>query len=133
MIVGGFIEYLCSYLQEICFGTVSWDYSNLKINFGGRASLKYSIYWGLLGVVYYLVLIPLIDKSNNLLDKTIVKITTVVITVFMILDISISALACYRQNERRNNIGVNSKLDIFLDNYYTDEYLDKIFVNAIKK
>ena len=36
MIMGGVLEYLCSFFQEIFFGSVSWDYSNLFLNLNGR-------------------------------------------------------------------------------------------------
>ena len=36
MIMGGILEYLCSFFQEIFFGTISWDYSKIPINFNGR-------------------------------------------------------------------------------------------------
>ena len=29
MIMGGTLEYLCSFFQEILFGTISWNYSDL--------------------------------------------------------------------------------------------------------
>ena len=38
-LVGGAFEFVFSYLQEIIFGTTSWDYSNHFINFGGRTSV----------------------------------------------------------------------------------------------
>ena len=32
MILGGITEYLCSYIQEKAFGTISWDYSDWIFN-----------------------------------------------------------------------------------------------------
>ena len=32
MILGGITEYVCSYIQEKVFGTISWDYSYLIFN-----------------------------------------------------------------------------------------------------
>ena len=48
MFLGGAIEYFCSYFQELCFGTVSWDYSNMFLNIGGRTSLLFCFCWGIL-------------------------------------------------------------------------------------
>ena len=45
MIMGGSLEYICSFLQEIFFGTISWDYSKLFMNLNGRTCLLYCVYW----------------------------------------------------------------------------------------
>ena len=42
---GGF-EYLCSFLQQVMFGTVSWEYSDSALNIGGRTNLMYSFSGG---------------------------------------------------------------------------------------
>ena len=65
MLMGGILEYLCSFFQEIFFGTISWDYSNLFLNFNGRTSFIYCFYWGLIGVFFLKVVYPFllnIDK-----------------------------------------------------------------------
>lgn len=47
----------------------------------------------------------------------------------MIFDIGISCVATERQLERSKNIEPENRLDVFLDKYYPDEYMDKIFAN----
>ena len=51
MIVGSVVEYVCSWGQELLFGSTSWDYSNLPFNLNGRICLLYSVFWGILGVL----------------------------------------------------------------------------------
>ena len=51
MIMGGLVEYMCSFIQEKCFGTVSWDYTHLWLNINGRTSLLHCLYWGTGGVI----------------------------------------------------------------------------------
>ena len=52
MLLGGITEYLCSYIQEKAFGTISWDYSYLLFNINGRTSLLHCTYWGIAGILY---------------------------------------------------------------------------------
>ena len=52
MIIGGVTEYLCSYVQERVFGTVSWDYSQWLFNINGRTTLIHCTYWGFAGLLY---------------------------------------------------------------------------------
>ena len=50
---------------------------------------------------------------------------------FMLFDITISCVACARQNERKHNIPPKNSFDVFLDNKYPDEFMDKIYNNRI--
>lgn len=125
---GGIIEYLFSFLQEKIFGTISWDYSYLTFNFNGRTSLFHMIFWGFLGIIFALFIIPLVDKFIKNISNH--KWITRIITYVLIIDCTISILACYRQNERRNNKKANNIVDVLLDKYYPDKYLNSIFNNA---
>ena len=49
--------------------------------------------------------------------------------IFMTFDITISVLASNRQQERRQNVEPKNNLDVFLDEYYPDEFLDRIYNN----
>lgn len=129
MILGGITEYLCSFIQEKAFGTISWDYSYLPFNINGRTSLLHCIYWGIGGVLYITYIEPLLNK---MIDKTNMKafdLITIILSIFIIFDISISWMAADRQTERKNNIEPENRLDIFLDKNYPDEYMNRIFNN----
>lgn len=128
-IFGGIVEYLCSYFQEKMFGTVSWDYSHLWFNINGRTSLLHCTYWGAAGVLYITYVQPLLYKMKEKVSVKNLKFITLVLSVFMFFNISISYVAANRQTERRNDIGPSDKLDVFLDKHYPDEYMDKIYAN----
>ena len=115
MVLGGITEYLCSFIQEKAFGTISWDYSYLPFNINGRTSLLHCIYWGIGGVLYITYIEPLLNK---LIDKTNMKafdLITIILSIFIVFDISISWMAADRQTERKNNIEPENHLDLFLD------------------
>ena len=128
-ILGGITEYICSLVQEKVFGTISWDYSYLIFDINGRTSLLHCSYWGIAGILYVTYIEPFLEKLKYKIDKKSLKIVSIIFAVFMLFDISISCIAANRQTERRNNISPESKLDLFLDKYYPDEYMDKIFAN----
>lgn len=129
MIMGGVLEYLCSFFQEIFFGTISWDYSNFIFNLNGRICLLYCIYWGIIGVAFLKIVYPWLQKIEPLIYKKSVRILTVFMVLFMTFDITISALAANRQQERREDIEPKNDLDVFLDKAYPDEFLDRIYNN----
>ena len=133
MLIGGIIEYLCSFLQEKIFGTISWDYSNWMLNINGRTTLIHCTYWGLAGLLYISLIEPIIPKIEKIIEKNTIKIVTVGVAMLMIFNITISSMAAIRQKERKYNIEATSNIDIFLDKNYPDEYMDKIFANKIEK
>lgn len=129
MILGGITEYLCSFLQEKIFGTVSWDYSGWIFNINGRTTLIHCTYWGIAGLLYNKYIDSLIPKIEKLVEKDITKIIAFGVAVLMIFNISISSMAAIRQKYRNENIMPQNKIDEFLDANYPDEYMDKIFAN----
>jgi len=129
MIVGGILEYLCSYVQEKVFGTISWNYSNLLFNINGRTSLLHCTYWGIAGILYSAYIKPMVEKVRRIISRKNMQIVTVVVLAFMTFDIGISFAAANRQTQRRNNQLPCSSFDVFLDKYYPDEYMDKVYAN----
>lgn len=129
MLLGGLTEYLCSFMQEKLFGTISWDYSYLPFNIQGRTSLLHCIYWGIGGILYVTYIEPLIEKMREKINKNSIRIITIIIAIFMIFDITISWMAVERQIERKSNVEPENKMDLFFDEHYPDEYIDRIFNN----
>lgn len=129
MIMGGALEYLCSFLQEIFFGTISWDYSHLFMNLNGRTSLLYCVYWGIIAILYLKIIYPAFLKMELMLEKTGIRIFTLFFMLFMIFDITISCMAGSRQQERRQNIPAKNFVDEFLDRTYPDELLNRVYNN----
>lgn len=133
-VLGGVTEYLCSYFQQRWFGTVSWDYSNLFLNINGRTSFSFCVTWGILGIVFIKFLYPFIEKAFDKINyKLTAKVVTALATVFMIFNISISSLAAQRQHERRKSVVAKNEIDMFLDEHYPDEFMNKVFVNKIDR
>ena len=128
-ILGGITEYICSFIQEKIFGTISWDYSNLLFNINGRTSLLHCCYWGIAGIIYVVYIVPLIKKLKDKINNNAMKVITLMLSIMIIFDIGISYIAANRQTERRNNIEAEGAIDRFLDKYYPDEFMDKIYAN----
>ena len=132
MLLGGGFEYVCSFVQEKVFGTISWDYSHQLFNIGGRTSLKYMLIWGVLALIFMKFVYPIL---SNLIEKIPVKIgriLTVILVVFVIFDAVISIIACLRQSERAMGEEASNRVEVFLDKHYPDERLNKIFEYYVK-
>ena len=131
MLLGGIVEYMCSYVQEVFFGTISWDYSHISFNLNGRTSLIHCIFWGILGIFFTVIAYPVIFKFLANYGKKEFKIITMIMIIFMSINIVLSCAAGSRQNERVQQIPADSVFDEFLDKYYPDKRMDRIYANKI--
>lgn len=130
LIVGSITEYACSFLQEKIFGTVSWNYSKHRFNLNGRICLKYSVYWGMAGLMVYTVFMPLIEKIKKHAFRKEMKMAVIIFSVTFLADVLISSLACIRKFERTFENKPSNEIEAFLDKHYPDKYLNKIYNNA---
>ena len=133
MLLGGGFEYFCSLIQEVIFGTTSWDYSAYAFNIDGRTSLSIMICWGLIALLFVFVIYPPISKLIEKLPIRIGKILSILLIIFLLLDCAISITACLRQTERSKGIEPSNKVEMFLDKHFPDERLNAIFENAKRK
>lgn len=127
MVIGGAFEYLCSFLQQALFGTVSWEYSDSPLNIGGRTNLLYSFFWGILGLIWVKDLYPVISRSIQKRPKKLWKPLTVAVSLFMAVDMALSAGAVYRQSERVNQVPADNAAREFFDRCFPDEFLEIIY------
>ena len=131
VLVATIVEYLCSYFQEKVFKTKSWDYSEFKYNLNGRVNLVYSIGFGLISmlVIKYIKNFE-IYVSGLVNNETFIRVTILVFVLF-ILDVITSSIACLRYNSRREGIVASNNVERFLDKYYPDNRVEKIYNNSI--
>ena len=127
---GTVTEYICSLGQEICCGTVAWDYSHLPLNINGRVCLLYSLFWGVLGVVWVKAVIPLMRKIFDRVHLPFEKVIIWAFIAFFVFDCALSASAALRMNERAQGIAASNKVEQFLDTYYPDDKMNQIYANS---
>ena len=130
-LLGGIVEYLCSYVQEMMFGTISWNYTKYFLNFNGRTSIMHMAFWGLLCVLFRYLLYPYLKKVLFYFKEHKYILLNRLVCFFLLFDIFISVSAAYRQYERSRNVPTNSFFGRFLDQHYNDEYMDRIYPNKM--
>lgn len=132
-IIGGAFEYVCSWVQEKTFGSVSWEYSSKALSIHGRTSVEYSIFWGILGVFFLKDVYPFFNWFIGHFSNRTIIITSLIFLIFLIPDIIISSLAVKREHLRIKGVQAKNSLDRFLDKKYPDEFLKKIYPNMVFK
>lgn len=124
---GSILEYIMSYLMEVMFGFVAWNYKRKPFNINGRICLTYSIFWGLLGILWIKFLYPQIKKLINKLNKTnSVKLMKYII-VFLVFDCLLTFAAIDRGKDYEQNIPPSNKFEKVLDKYFGVDYLNNMF------
>ena len=127
---GAAAEYFASLFQELCFGSVSWDYSGHFLNLGGRVSLKMSPIWGVLGIAFARLIFPLLTRLFAKMQGKGWRTAGTVLTVFMAVDLAVTAAAVARWRSRiTDGSPSDSKVIQFLDTAYDDETMSRLFPN----
>ncbi len=129
MAAGTLVEYLASVFQEVCFGSVSWDYSKHQFNLNGRVSLFMTFIWGVLGIAFVKLLYPPLKKLFSKNVSNILKAATVVCAVFMAVNVVVSCAAIVRWRQRLLGTEANNIVAEHLDKYYDDERMKSIYSN----
>lgn len=127
MIIGGTFEWLCSFFQEIIYGTVSWKYYSDTFGIFERTSLVYSVFWGILGIVYIRFFYPFISTKIECIPNKTGKILTIFLSILILFDIVFSSCAVLRGQERLKQIPANNVIREFYDKHFDDLKLKKIY------
>lgn len=128
-LIGGVFEYICSIVQEFVFGSVSWNYDDSFLNLGGRTNLMFSIFWGMIGLVWIKDIYPRLSALIEKMPAKTGKIITITVAILMAVNLLLSAMAVYRQKQRIHGVPASTSVDNFLDKYYDDDALAIRFSN----
>lgn len=129
---GSILEYIMSFGMELVLGFTAWDYSNHFLNINGRICFLFSIFWGILGVVWIKVIYPRIEKQLEKIDEKMSKIIMISLTIFLIFDCLLTASAISRAHEADKGIPPNNSYEEFLDKTFNSEYLKNMYNNNWK-
>lgn len=124
---GTAFELVCSWLLELCFGVIFWDYSHLPFSIGGRINLVFSCFWGAAATVWTLWLLP---RLSALLDRVPVRAlnwAAAVMAVLLALDMAATCLALLRLDARQSGLAPQNGLELFLDRCWGDQRLFERF------
>lgn len=123
ILIGSSFEYFGSLFQEYVFGTSTWNYSNFNYNISGRIYLPYCLAWGIIAVISIDILYPFIKRTLSKINEKVYYTLSIILTIFMIGNITLTALASIRYSARANNKEANNIVFKTIDKLYPDEYM----------
>lgn len=126
-VIGGAFEYFVSVFMQYTFGAVAWDYTGQWLSIGGRTCGWAMCAWGLLGVVWLKLLLPLLLKLINLIPWNWRYTVTAIAAVLMAADciMSLQALDCWY--ERLANKPINSPIQHFYADHFDNAWMENRF------
>lgn len=130
--LGGAYEYLCSVFTELVFGVVFWDYSHIPFNLAGRVNLLYCFFWGIAAVVWVRWCYPKLSGLIERIPRKWGRPLTWVLVVFFVLDITVSALALGRLEDRSQGLPPQNAVEEYLDEHYGDQRMNRIYPAAVR-
>lgn len=126
-VIGGAFEYFTSWFMQYAFGVVAWNYTGMWLSIGGRTCGPFMAIWGVLGVVWIKLLLPLVLKAVNLIPWNWRYWLTAVCALAMTVNIvmTLEALDCWY--ERASGKPVVSHLQQFYDEHFDDDFMANRF------
>lgn len=67
-LAGGMLEFAMSLIQQYLLGSRSWNYANEPLNIGGRTTVPFMLFWGLLCYLVVRFILPLVLWLVHLID-----------------------------------------------------------------
>lgn len=132
-IAGSVLEYVLSYLMEMMFGFTAWTYYHKPFNLHGRICLTYSLFWGVLGLIWLRLIYPHLIKlirSFKLKDST--KFMKIMI-VFLVVDAMLTIGAINRGKVYEQGMEPRNRTEAMYDKYFGVDYLNNMFNNRWNK
>ena len=126
---GSIIEYIMSWGMELTLGFTAWNYSRYFLNINGRICLLYSIYWGILGIVWVKLCYPFITKYLDKIPEKLKGKLVYFILIFLAFDILLTYGAINRAHDMEKNIPPRNFYERTLDKHFNKDYLKNMFNN----
>ncbi len=124
---GTIIEYLLSVIIELYLGFPAWNYSKKFMNINGRVCLPYSLFWGVISIVWIKYIYPVIEDFINQINKKKGIIFMKVLAIFMIFDFLFTHSAIVRAKKWDMGIPPQNSYEEFLDKTFNKYYLKNMF------
>ncbi|MDE6398086.1 MAG: putative ABC transporter permease [Clostridiales bacterium] len=127
-LVGTLIELLSGGLLDFGLGMRAWNYSYKPYNFRGYICLSASLGWGVVGVLFSLLIARLLDLLFSKLGGRAFKVLTVLFTVYLAVDFFLTGVSLYRWSGRHFGKVARTALGRFADRAFPDSFMAKRFI-----
>lgn len=121
------IEYICGALLKYGLGMRAWNYSRQLFNIDGLICLKFTVIWGLGGVLFSIFAVR---RLKNIFDKMHSKkwnISCFLLSIFMTINFTLTSFCIIRWAERHYGILPRNSIEQYIDENWNDNIMQKRF------
>lgn len=105
----------------------AWTYAHYPMNFMGLICLKMTIIWGLVGLVFQLLL-PLFDRILSHMESRQWNIACIIFSIFMAVNFIVTVFCFLRWKERHDNKPSSNRIEEIIDKHYGNKFMKERFV-----
>lgn len=126
-ILGGAFEWAAGTFWEQMFGFVAWSYQDQPFNIGGKTCLGIALVWGLAGLVWMKLLLPLVVGVIELIPERVRKPLTMVCFGLTLVDVAftLGAFSCWF--DRQAGLPVTDDFQRFFATWFGDDFMENRF------
>lgn len=96
------LEYFTGVLLNKVYGVELWDYTNLKFSINKYISLEFMVVWGILGVIFVLYLLPLLNSIYIFYYGSLFMFLIYSILYIIVIDYLESSIRLIKEKKRIN-------------------------------
>ncbi len=131
-LVGGVFEWAVSFFMETSFGIKAWDYSSynffgipdpVAVFCGGRTSTQFLVMWGILGLVWVKLFLPVMIRVINAIPWQLrYNLTTVMATLMLVNCLmTLGSLDCWYA--RASGLTPSTPVEQFFGDFFPDSFM----------
>lgn len=126
-VVGASFEYFAGWFWESAFGIVAWSYQGQPFNFHGHTSLGMACVWGLLGMLWMKLALPLIMTWIDRIPHEIRHQLTAVLVVVLLADVLLTMTCIDCWYLRMAGDPIDTPLELLCSQFFNDQFMQSRF------
>ncbi len=126
-VVGGAFEFFVSWFLQFAFGITAWDYTGTFLSIDGRTNGFFMCMWGLLGVFWIKIMLPIMIRLLDLIPWKWRYTITTVCAALMIVDIAMTLIAYDCWYSRLAGINSDTPVMKFFGQYFDNDWMSHRF------
>lgn len=126
-LLGGFSEYLTSFIADFFFDVKFWDCSNKFLNINGRTTIIYMLGWGLIGLIFMKILYPILSKLIESIPYYLAKVIYYSLLLIVSVDLFLTYTAFGRMALRNKEVPPLTIVGKLYDKYYNNDFMYQKF------
>lgn len=126
-VLGGAFEYFVSWFMQFAFGIVAWNYTGMWLSIGGRTCGIFMIMWGILGVVWIKLVLPIMEFLIKKIPWNWRYMLTAVCAILLLADgvMTLITIDCWYMREA--GMPITNPIEQFCATYYDNSFMENRF------